>query len=89
MEAWTGGLGGKVNFRYTGPRTTSLAATRTLDGFLTTELSAHYRFDAGSLRLGAFVRVENVTNQLYQLIELFPEPGRRFSLRLEARRADP
>jgi outer membrane cobalamin receptor len=41
----------------------------------------------GSLRIGLFARIENILDRRYELIELFPEPGRNFTLRLEARRA--
>jgi iron complex outermembrane receptor protein len=86
LEAWRGSVGGKVDLRYTGPRTTSLAATRTLDGFLTADLSLRQSLKAGSLDLGVFLKVENLLDRRYQLVELFPEPGRRLSVRLEARR---
>jgi outer membrane cobalamin receptor len=88
VEAWRGALGGRIDLRHTGSRTTSLAATRTLAGFRTVDVSARHQVRAGSLRVGLFLRAENVLDQRYQLIELFPEPGRRFTVRLEARRAN-
>ena len=72
--------------RHTGARTTSLAATRLLEGFTTMDLSARYHFDAGSLVVTLFSRLENVLDRQYELIELYPEPGRNFTFRLEARR---
>jgi outer membrane cobalamin receptor len=74
-----------VDVRYTGSRTTSLAATRTLPGFVTLDISGRHEFLAGRLAMGLLARMENLTNQRYQLVELFPEAGRRFSLRLELR----
>ena len=38
------------------------------------------------MRLGLIARIENVLDQRYELIELYPEAGRRLVLRLEARR---
>jgi len=87
IEAWRGATGLRLDIRYTGARSTSLAATRTLDGFTTVDISGRHQLDAGSLRVGLFARIENLLDQRYQLIELFPEPGRHFTLRFEARRA--
>jgi outer membrane cobalamin receptor len=72
--------------RYTGSRTTSVAATRSIDGYTTFDVSASHSFNARSMRLGLIARIENVTDQRYELIELYPEVGRRLVLRLEARR---
>jgi len=87
LEAWSGAVGTRVDLRHTGERTSSLAATRTLPGFTTVDVSARHSFAAGFFRLGLFFRVENVLDHRHQLIELFPEPGRHFTVRLEARRA--
>lgn len=89
LEGWTGRAGARVDVRYTGPRTTSLAATRSLDGFTTLDLSGRYQLVAGALQVALFGRVENLLDQRYQWSELYPEPGRQFTLRLEARRATP
>jgi outer membrane receptor protein involved in Fe transport len=86
LEGWIGATGGRVDIRRTGSRTTSLAATRSLERFTTVDLSTRYHFDAGSLRITLFGRMENVLDQHYQLMELYPEPGRHFTFRLEARR---
>ena len=88
LDGWSGALGGRIDLRHTGSRTTGLAGTRSLAGFRTVDLSARHHFRSGSLRFGLFLKVENVLDQRYQLTELFPEPGRRFTARLEARRAD-
>ncbi len=87
IEGWRGATGLRLDIRYTGARSTSLAATRDLEGFTTVDVSGRYHFDAGSLRVGVFARIENLLDRRYQLIELFPEPGRQFTLRFEARRA--
>lgn len=87
LEAWNGAIGSRVDLRHTGSRTTSLAATRTLPGFTTVDVSARHSLVAGLLRLGLYLRVENLLDHRHQLVELFPEPGRQFTVRLEARRA--
>lgn len=87
LEAWSGSLGGRVDLRRTGARTTSLAATRTLNGFTTVDVAARHQFGAGRLDVGLFLRVENILDRRYELVELFPQPGRHFTVRLEARRA--
>ena len=89
LEAWSGATGLRLDVRYTGSRSTSLAATRSLDGFTTVDLATRHHLDVGSLRIGLFAGIENILDQRYELIELFPEPGRNFTLRLEARRARP
>ena len=86
IEGWVGSAGARADVRHTGARTTSLAATRLLPGFTTMDLSARYHFDVGSLLVTAFSRLENVLDREYTLIELYPEPGRQFTFRLEATR---
>jgi outer membrane receptor protein involved in Fe transport len=86
LGVWKGTVGAGVSLHYTGARSTSLAATRTLPGFWVTDLSAQRSVDVGRFALGVFARIENVWDRQYELTELFPEPGRRFSLRLEARK---
>ena len=66
-----------------------MAATRTLEAFTTLDLSTRHHLNAGALRIGLFARIENILDRQYQLIELYPEPGRHFTLRFEARRAAP
>ncbi|MEK6253331.1 MAG: TonB-dependent receptor [Gemmatimonadales bacterium] len=89
FEAWSGATGLRMDVRYTGARSTSLAATRTLEAFTTLDLSTRHHLNAGALRIGLFARIENILDRQYQLIELYPEPGRHFTLRFEARRAAP
>ncbi len=88
LEGWSGALGGRIDLRHTGSRTTGLAGTRSLAGFRTVDLSARHHFRSRNLRFGLFLKVENVLDRRFQLTELFPEPGRRLTARLEARRAD-
>jgi outer membrane cobalamin receptor len=87
LEAWSGATGLRLDVRYTGSRSTSLAATRYLGGFITVALSTRHHLEVGSLRMGLFAGIDNILDQRYELIEMFPEPGRNFTLRLEARRA--
>jgi len=86
LEGWVGATGARIDVRHTGSRTTSLAATRSLVGFTTVDLSARHHLGTGSLRITLIGRLENVLDRQYQLIELYPEPGRHFTFRLEARR---
>ena len=53
------------------------------------EAFARHHVAAGALRIGLFARIENIMDERYELIELFPEPGRHFTLRIEAGRAAP
>ena len=87
LETWWGPSGARLDVRYTGPRTTSVAATRSIGGYTTFDVSASHSLKARHMRLGLIARIENVLDQRYELIELYPEAGRRFVLRLEARRA--
>jgi len=87
LEAWLGAAGARLDLRYTGSRTTSLAATRELPAFATIDASARYGFRMGDLDLGVYGKIVNVLDQRFELVELYPEPGRQFALRLEARRS--
>lgn len=87
LEVWKGAAGARCDVRYTGARNTSLAGTRSLEPFTTIDISARRHFEAGSLRIGLFGRIENLLDRRYQLVELYPEPGRHFTLRIEAGRA--
>lgn len=86
LEAWSGATGARVDVRYTGSRSTSLAATRSLPGFTTMDLSARHHVVARAVRIGLFARIENIMDKRFELIELFPEPGRHFTFRVEAGR---
>lgn len=70
---------------YTGSRTTTLAATRRLAGFVTIDAGVHRRFTPGPLTIDAAVGIENLFDRQYELVELFPEAGRSFRLTIDIR----
>lgn len=82
-EVRRGSFAARLDATYTGSRTTSLAATRRLDGFLTVDVEVRRRFTPGSLDIVASLDAENVFDRRYELVELFPEPGRTLRLTVE------
>lgn len=73
----------RLDARYTGSRTTTVAATRRLDGFLTVDVGLRRRFTPGPLDIVASLEVTNLFDRRYELVELFPEPGRSLRLTLD------
>lgn len=84
-EMRRGATAGRLEVTYTGSRTTSVAATRRLAGFATLDLSLRHRFTPGPLTLDAAVGIDNLLGEQYELVELFPEPGRSFRLTIDIR----
>lgn len=76
---------GRAELRWTGSRTTSVAATRTLAGFVLVDLAVAKRLRATGPPLELELRVENLFDRSYELVELYPEPGRRLSLTVRSR----
>ena len=85
LHGWSAPLSGRVLLRWTGPRTTTVAGTRSLPGFTTLDLAAAWRLPLGPVPLQLEGRVENLLDRRYELVELYPEPGRRFSFTLRYR----
>lgn len=79
---------GRAELRWTGSRTTSVAATRTLAGFALVDLAVAKRLRAAGPPVEVELRVENLMDRSYELVELYPEPGRRLSLTLRWRQAE-
>lgn len=73
----------RADLRSTGARTTSLAATHRLPGFVLVDLAARQRFRLGDVPLVVDLRLRNATDAAYEVVSLFPEPGRSVELRLE------
>lgn len=71
--------------RFTGSRTTSVSATRHLPAFTLFDVSFAQALGLGGVPLELVLRVENVFDERYELVELFPEPGRRVEVRLRTR----
>lgn len=88
LEGWLRDVSGRVDIRHTGSRTTSIAATRRLPAFTTVDFTLSRVVRSRFIGVTALARVENLLDHRYELMELFPEPGRRFVVRIEARRPD-
>ena len=85
LERWSRGLTARTSLRWTGSRTTSVAGTRTLPGFLLFDVALAHALPIGSVPLEIEGRIDNLFDRRYELVELYPEPGRRFSLTLRLR----
>jgi outer membrane receptor protein involved in Fe transport len=72
--------------RIEGSRTTTLAAVRRLPAYAVARFDASRGFRIGSLALEAALAVDNLFDVRYELIELYPQPGRSLLFRLELRR---
>lgn len=83
VELRRGGTAARAELRYTGSRTTTVAATRRLDDFVTLDARLRHRFEPGPFVVDATLGVDNLTDVSYELIELFPEPGRVLRLTLD------
>jgi len=85
VHGWSAPVSGRILLRWTGPRTTTVAGTRSLPGFTTVDLAAAWSLPLRTVPLQLEGRVENLLDRYYELVELYPEPGRRFSLILRYR----
>jgi vitamin B12 transporter len=85
LEHWSRGLTARALLRWTGSRTTSVAGTRTLPGFLMLDVALAHALPVGSAPLEIEGRIDNLFGKRYELVELYPEPGRRLSLTLRLR----
>lgn len=85
LHRWSRPVSARVLIRWTGPRTTTVAGTRSLPGFATFDLAAALRLPLRSVPLELEGRVDNLLDRYYELVELYPEPGRRFSITLRYR----
>ncbi len=84
-ERWSPWGSLRLTLRSIGSRTTSVAATRRLPAFTVVDVSLTRRIPIRLLALEIMLRVENVLDRRFEMIELFPEPGRRFHVRLQVR----
>lgn len=85
LERWSRGLTARALLRWTGSRTTSVAGTRALPGFLLLDIALAHALPIGTLPLEVEGRITNLLDRRYELVELYPEPGRLFSLTLRLR----
>lgn len=81
-RSWPDG-GARIEGRLTGARTTGLSATHRLPAFLLLDAGVRQRMEAGALPLAVELRVRNLAGARYELVSLFPEPGRSLALRVE------
>ncbi len=84
-ELRRGATAGRLEATYTGSRTTNVAATRRLAGFVRIDAGLRRRLTPGPLTIDVAVGVENLFDRQYELVELFPEPGRSFRLTIDIR----
>jgi iron complex outermembrane receptor protein len=82
-ELRSGRTAARLELRFTGSRTTTIAATRRLAEFTTLDARLRHRFEAGPLVVDATLGVDDITDTSYELIELFPEPGRTLRLTID------
>ncbi|MFQ5746671.1 MAG: TonB-dependent receptor [Gemmatimonadota bacterium] len=69
--------------RVTGSRTTSIAGTRRLPVFATLDLAWRGSLKFLSVPASIQLTIDNLLDERYELVELFPEPGRTAELRLQ------
>jgi iron complex outermembrane receptor protein len=67
---------------YTGPRYTNIEGTKTLGSYTLFSIKVKYDF---LTRFSASFSIENIFDELYEIREYFPMPGRSFNLTLAAR----
>jgi outer membrane receptor protein involved in Fe transport len=85
IQRWEESLSIRGWLRWTGSRTTTVAGTRSLPGFATVDLSVAWRPPVGIAGLELEGRVDNLLDSYYELVELYPEPGRRLELTVRYR----
>jgi len=71
--------------RYTGSRTAGIAAPHELPPHAVLDLAGSQTIRTSGPDLEVEIGVRNLLNARYELVELFPEPGRQFMLRLGLR----
>ena len=85
IRGWATRLSIRGWVRWTGSRTTTVAGTRSLPGFTTVDLTVGWQPPFGVAGLEVEGRVDNLLDRYYELVELYPEPGRRLSLTVRYR----
>lgn len=82
IERRAGPSGFRGVIRYTGERRTSLAGPHQLPAYTEIDLRGRRSIDVVGLALDLDLAILNVFDARYERVELFPEPGRRFELRV-------
>ena len=73
----------RLELRGIGSRTTSVAATRRLPAFAEFNIAGAVQLASMGVPFEGQLRIDNVLDTRYELIELYPEAGRRLSLRVQ------
>jgi hypothetical protein len=74
-----------VRMRYTGSRTAGIATPHELPPHAVLDLAGRQTIRTNGPDLEVEIGIRNLLNARYELVELFPEPGRQFMLRLGLR----
>lgn len=80
LEKTSGPRRALLRARYTGRRVTSLAATHELPAYVLVDVAGRQTIRVGSVDLEIELGIRNLLDARHELVELFPEPGRRLSL---------
>lgn len=78
---WEGGSL-RTEWHMTGARPTRLAGSRRLPPFALLDVAARRTFRMGELPVELELTVRNLLDVRYELVELFPEPGRELEIRV-------
>jgi iron complex outermembrane receptor protein len=83
LKAWVGadwrGLSVGTTGRLVGSRYYSADESNALPPYHVVDLNVDYRFSFAGTRLSVGAQVENLTNERYEIIRLYPMPPRRLS----------
>ena len=82
IEKTSGPRRALLRLRYTGSRVTSLAATHELPAYALVDVAGRQTIRIGSTDLEIELGIRNLLDARYELVELFPEPGRQLSFRI-------
>jgi outer membrane receptor protein involved in Fe transport len=82
IERTSGARRALLRLRYTGPRPTSLAATHELPATALVDIAARQNMHVGNADLEIELGIRNLLDTRYELVELFPEPGRQLTVRV-------
>lgn len=85
IERVSGPRSALVRLRYTGARPTSIAATHELPANALVDVAGRQRVRMGGAELEIELGIRNLLGARYELVELFPEPGRQLTVRVGIR----
>lgn len=85
IEKSSGSRRALLRLRYTGSRPTSVAATHQLPAYALVDIGGRQIVRLGEADLEIELGIRNVLDEHYELVELFPEPGRELTVRVGIR----